>query len=542
MTRHTPTENTLYYGDNLSILRNEIEDESVDLIYLDPPFNSNATYNVLFQAPTGENSQSQIEAFGDTWHWTDAAERAFDEVVNGPNSDASAILIALRSFFKENDMMAYLAMMAVRLLELYRVLKPTGSMYLHCDPTASHYLKIVLDAVFGKEFILNEIIWQRSMGKSFMSRRFPRNHDVIFSYKKTDNNNWNGEYIFSAYDQGNLDQKTSEKYSQKDDYGRAYQLTSLINPNTNRPNLTYEFLGVTRVWRWTKDRMQKAYEQGLVIQTKPGMVPRFKRYLSEQRGRALSDVWVDIPPLNSQSKERLGYPTQKPVALLERIISASSSEGDLILDPFCGCGTTVHAAQKLNRRWVGIDITHLAIGLIQRRLGDAFPGISFGVKGVPKDIGAARALAAADKHEFQLWALSLVEAQPYKGGQKGADRGVDGYLYFKPDGKRTEKAIVSVKGGGTVNDAMVKDLITTVEHEGAGMGVFITLTTPTRPMIARAAAAGLYKTDWRDYPKIQILTIEELLEGKRPDLPWLDPSAFRKAAREDTSHQDELDL
>jgi site-specific DNA-methyltransferase (adenine-specific) len=279
-----------------------------------------------------------------------------------------------------------------------------------------------------------------------------------------------------------------------------------------------------------------------VIQTRPGGVPAYKRYLDEMKGVELQDIWSDIPPLSSQSKERLGYPTQKPVALLERIIGVSSNEGDLVLDPFCGCGTTVHAAQKLNRRWLGIDITHLAIGLIQRRLNDAFPGDRFSIRGVPKDIGGARSLAATDKHEFQLWALSLVEAQPFKGGQKGADRGVDGYLYFKPDGKRTEKAIVSVKGGATVNDAMVKDLITTVEHEGAGIGVFITLTPPTRPMIARAAAAGFYKTEWREYPKIQILTIEGLFEGKRPDLPWLEPSDFRKAAREETSRQDELDL
>lgn len=541
MTRHTPSENTLYYGDNLDILRNDIEDESIDLIYLDPPFNSNATYNVLFQAPTGENSPSQIEAFGDTWHWTDSAERAYDEVVNGPNSDASAILIALRSFLKENDMMAYLVMMAVRLLELHRVLKPSGSMYLHCDPTASHYLKLVIDAVFGKKNMRAELIWKRTSAHSDSKQgrmSYGRIHDTIFYYSKSDKIIWN--QLYTEYDESYI--SNFYKYIEEGT-GRRYRLGDLTGPGgAKKGNPSYEVMGVTRYWRYTKERMQQLIDQGRVIQTRAGGVPAYKRYLDEMQGVELQDIWSDIHPLSSQSKERLGYPTQKPVALLERIIGVSSNEGGLVLDPFCGCGTTVHAAQKLNRRWLGIDITHLAIGLIQRRLNDAFPGDSFSIRGVPKDIGGARSLAATDKHEFQLWALSLVEAQPFKGGQKGADRGVDGYLYFKPDGKRTEKAIVSVKGGATVNDTMVKDLITTVEHEGAGIGVFITLTPPTRPMIARAAAAGLYKTEWREYPKIQILTIEGLFEGKRPDLPWLDPSAFRKAAREDTSHQDELDL
>jgi site-specific DNA-methyltransferase (adenine-specific) len=278
--------------------------------------------------------------------------------------------------------------------------------------------------------------------------------------------------------------------------------------------------------------MQKAFDEGLVVQPSPGSVPRFKRYLDEQRGIPLGDVWTDVPPINSQAQERLGYPTQKPLALLERILKASSNEGDLVLDPFCGCGTTVHAAQKLNRRWIGIDVTHLAVGLIKRRLTDAFPLARFEVQGVPKDIGAAQALADADKHQFQLWALSLVEAQPFKGGRKGADGGIDGYIYFKPDGRTTEKAVVSIKGGAHVSDTMVKDLITTVEHERAGMGVFVTLAPPTKPMIARAAAAGLYKTEWRDYPRVQILTVAELLDGKKPEMPWLDPSVFKKAKRE----------
>lgn len=542
--------NTLYYGDNLTILREHIADESVDLVYLDPPFNSNANYNVLFKAPGGEQSAAQIEAFEDTWHWNDKAEFAFDEVMRSGNSDAAEMLRAMRSFLKENDMMAYLAMMAVRLLELHRVLKPTGSLYLHCDPTASHYLKILLDAVFGPDLFSNEIVWRRSTGKSLMSKRYPTNHDILLFYSKTHKMNWNESAIYQAYDPNDLPEKTAAKYSHRDDDGRVYRLDNLINPNPDRPNLTYEFLGVKRVWRWTRERMEQAFADGIVVQSAPGRVPQLKRYLDEQRGVAIDDVWTDIPPLNSQAQERLGYPTQKPLALLERILKASSNEGDVVLDPFCGCGTTVHAAQKLGRRWVGIDITHLAIGLIKRRLIDAFPMAQFDVLGVPKDLGGARELASADKYQFQFWALSMVEAQPFKGGRKGADGGVDGYIYFKPDGRTTEKAVVSVKGGGNVGVGMIRDLIATIDRERAKVGILLTLEDPTTTMRKEAAIAGLYDSGQevgergvtRKHPRIQILTIEDLFDGKRPDLPWVDSSVFRKAKREATSEQKTLDL
>ncbi|MGC2349404.1 MAG: DNA methyltransferase, partial [Methylocella sp.] len=354
----TSARNTLFYGDNLAILREHVEDESVDLVYLDPPFNSNANYNLLFKAPDGHQSQAQIEAFDDSWHWNEPAEQAFDEVMQSGNSDAAEMLRAMRSFLKENDMMAYLTMMAVRLLELHRVLKPTGSLYLHCDPTASHYLKILLDAVFGPTKVGNELIWKRQNAKGLAFTRFARNHDVIFRYTKSDVWIWNSQYV--GHDPSYL----SQFYRYKDANGRVYRLADLTNPNKNRPNLTYEFLGVTRVWRWTKERMNKAFADGLVVQSKPGAVPSLKRYLDEQEGNPIDDIWTDIQPVQAQAQERLGYPTQKPLALLERIISSSSNEGDLVLDPFCGCGTTVHAAQKLNRRWIGIDITHLAIHLI----------------------------------------------------------------------------------------------------------------------------------------------------------------------------------
>ncbi|MBI1868583.1 MAG: restriction endonuclease [Methylocystis sp.] len=529
--------NRLYYGDNLVILREHIADESVDLIYLDPPFNSNATYNVLFKSPTGEASPAQIEAFGDTWHWNETAERAFDEVLTSGNTDAAEMLRAMRSFLKENDMMAYLAMMAVRLLELHRVLKPTGSLYLHCDPTASHYLKILLDAVFGKTNFKNEIIWRRSHPKGHAFTRFATTHDIVFSYAK-DASKWKWNSIYVPHDI----ERAAKQYCLVDENGRRYQLTSLLNPNTNRPNLTYEFKGVTKVWRWTKERMEEADRNGLIILPKGGeRIPRFKRYFDEQEGIPIGDVWVDIEMASGE--ERLGYPTQKPLALLERIIEASSNPGDVTLDPFCGCGTTVHAAQKLDRKWIGIDITHIAIRLIRRRLIDAFPQAKFDVLGVPRDLGAAQELANADKHQFQLWALSMIEAQPFKGGRKGADGGVDGYLYFKPDGKTTEKAVVSVKGGGNVGVSMIRDLIATVDREDAKIGVFLTLEDPTTTMRREASAAGLYTSPLHGkFEKIQILTIEDVFAGARPHMPWIDPSVFKKAKREQLEKQADLDL
>jgi DNA modification methylase len=531
----TQKPNSLFYGDNLDILRNDVASESIDLIYLDPPFNSQSTYNVLFKSPTGEQSQAQIEAFEDTWHWEDgSAEDAFDQVIKSGNTDCAEMLLATRSFLKENDMMAYLCMMAVRLIELHRVLKPTGTIYLHCDSTASHYLKILMDSIFGKEQYRNEIIWKRSNPKSHITVNFPTCTDTILRFSKSNKvtfhqpyEDHDPEYLESAY-----------KYS--DDKG-TYRLLPLLNPNDNRPNLTYEFLGVTRVWRWTRDRMDRAYKDGLVVQLKPGAVPQYKKYLHDSKGRTVTNCWTDIP--QPAGNETLGYPTQKPLALLERIISASSNENDIILDPFCGCGTSVHAAQKLNRRWIGIDITHLAISLVKRRLVDAFPTAQFEIHGVPRDVGAARELAKADPHQFQLWALSMIEAQPYKGGRKGADTGIDGFLYFKPDGKSTEKAVIEVKSGENVSPQWVRALGQIVDRERAKVGILLMMAEPTTTMKREAFAQGFYESPMHGkFEKIQILTIEDLFDGKRPHLPWIDPSVFKKAKREKSEHQVELDV
>lgn len=531
--------NTLYYGDNLHVLREHVKDESVDLIYLDPPFNSNANYNILFKSPEGHNSDAQIEAFEDTWHWNDSAESAFDEVMRSGNTAAFELLRAMRGFLGDNDMMAYLAMMAVRLLELHRVLKPTGSLYLHCDPTASHYLKLLLDGVFGATNYRNEIVWKRTTAHSDTKGRFSHGTDVIFYYAKSREATWNEQHGPHS------DAYINSHYRHMDDQGRRYRHDNIIRSQSMgpRPNLAYEFNGFTPPfgWRTVREKLEEIDRQGRIHWSKSG-TPYLIRFLDEQKGDIIGNLWDDIPPVNSQAQERLGYPTQKPLALLERIISASSNEGDVVLDPFCGCGTAVHAAQKLGRQWLGIDVTHLAISLIEKRMKDAFPGAAFTVEGRPQDLGAALDLAERDKYQFQWWAVSLVDALPFGGKKKGADGGIDGLIYFKPDGKRTEKAIVSVKGGKNVDVKMIRDLHSAMEREKAPFGVFICTGLPTKPMEREAASVGQWQNEYtgRSHPRLQILTLAELFKGKRPDIPWVDASVMKSAKREDTSRQGSL--
>jgi DNA modification methylase len=532
--------NKLYYGDNLAVLPVAVKDESVDLVYLDPPFNSHATYNVLFSGKSGEQSHAQIEAFEDTWHWGKEAEMAFDAVMQSGNGDVAEILRALRQFLKENDMMAYITMMAVRLLELHRVLKPTGSLFLHCDPTASHYLKILLDGVFTPEGFRNDIVWKRAdtvkgnFGQA--SKFFDRNTDSILFYAKGEGQKFFPQ--FKPYTQEYID--GFYKYKEEGT-GRIYRLISMTGPGgAAKGNPEYAVMGVTRYWRYSKEKMNALIEAGMVVQTDEGNVPQRKLYLDQGKGVPVQSLWDDIPALHAQSSERLGYPTQKPLALLERIVECSTKEGDVVLDPFCGCGTTIHAAEKLHRQWIGIDITHLAISLIEKRLRDAFPGIKFEVHGTPKDLEGARDLAMRDKYQFQWWAVSLVNAVPYGGKKKGADSGIDGLIYFKPEGKATEKAIVSVKGGENVNVSMVRDLAHMVDREKAKIGVFITLADSTGPMPTEAVKAGYYESLYGKYPKIQILTISELFEGKQPNIPLVDSASFKKAAKEAVGDQDAL--
>ena len=536
--------NKLYYGDNLEVLRRYVKDESVDLIYLDPPFNSRQDYNVLFAEKDGTQSSSQIHAFEDTWEWNTEAMRAYEEIVEQGGQVADTMR-AFWTFLHGSDMMAYLAMMAPRLVELRRVLKETGSIYLHCDPTASHYLKILMDAVFGPQRFLTEIIWKRSSAHNDAKqgrKQHGRIHDILLFYSKGADWEWN--QVYTEYDEEYIN--NFYKYVEEGT-GRRYRLGDLTGPGgAAKGNPRYEVMGVTRFWRYTKEKMERLIQEGRVIQTKPGAVPSYKRYLDEMEGVPIQDIWTDIGPIGAQAQERLGYPTQKPEALLERIIKASSNEGDLVLDPFCGCGTTVQVAQRLHRCWIGIDITHLAIGLIKKRLSDAFgPNIkdTYEVIGEPTDYAGAAQLAEEDKYQFQWWALGQVGARPTD-EKKGADRGIDGRLYFHDDDSGKSKQIIfSVKAGG-VTVSQVRDLRGVIEREKAEIGVFLTFDEPTRPMLREAAEAGLYKSsDGSTYPRLQILTIQQILDGKQPDYPAHRRDAtFKKAPRSRPAPAENLTL
>lgn len=510
--------NVLYYGDNLEILRRYIKDETVDLIYLDPPFNSNQTYNVLFAEQDGKQSAAQIKAFEDTWHWDQEAARAYQETVEAGGRISQAMQ-AFWTFLGKSDMMAYLSMMAPRLVELQRVLRPTGSIYLHCDPTASHYLKILLDAIFGPRRFRNEIIWKRTSSHGNVSKTYGDVTDTILYYARGDSPTWNQLYI--PYSQKHVE----SSFTHVDSDGRRFTTSDLRNPGY-RPNLIYEYKGYKphpNGWAISREKMEELDRQGRLWfpPDKDGRI-RLKRYLDESPGQRIQTLWDDIPPISSQAAERLGYPTQKPEALLERIIAASSNEGSTVLDPFCGCGTAVVAAQRLNRHWIGIDITHLAITLIKNRLRDAFGeeiARTYRVTGEPYTLSEAVALAAQDKFQFQWWALGLVGARPVE-QKKGADQGIDGRLFFHDDTahSKTKQIIFSVKGGHT-SVADVRDLRGVIEREKAEIGVLISLQSPTQPMRAEAASAGFYQSPWGSHPRLQPVTIADLLAGRRIDMP-----------------------
>ena len=473
--------NKLYFGDNLDIMREHIPDESVDLIYLDPPFNSKATYNVLFQEKNGSQSGAQITAFEDTWHWGRESEESYHEIVTQKTKRLADLMQMLRGFLGTNDMMAYLIMMAIRLAEMHRIIKPTGSIYLHCDPTASHYLKLVLDAVFGFKNFRNEIIWhyRRWTGKA---RKFQELHDVIFFYSKTDGYKFIVQYI--DYTEGSRGRK----------------------------------------------------EQGVLHRFKKGEKPFLvSDGTVDEKGVRDNDVW-QIPFIAPSAKERLGYPTQKPEALLERIIKASSNEGDIVLDPFCGCGTTISVAERLNRKWIGIDLTHLAITLIKHRLEDTFKELSsYEVFGDPKHLSGAKALAEHDRYQFEWWALGKVAARPAQDKKKGADSGIDGYLYFMDDQSGNAKKIIIQVKSGHVKRGDIATLKGDMEREKAVIGAFITLEEPTRPMKEEAISAGFYVPEHysdKKFQKVQILTIEELLNGKQLEYLRVAPEVtFKRAER-----------
>ncbi len=539
--------NTLYYGDNLKILREYINSESVDLIYLDPPFNSNRNYNVLFKDESGHESEAQITAFEDTWHWTPEAAQTYHDLVTESTPAVSTMIGAMREFIGSNQMMAYLVMMAARLVELHRVLKPTGSLYLHCDPTASHYLKILLDTIFGNENFRNEITWKRRVGSSSAvheSNKFGVVTDTILFYAKSDKTHFHPQY--------NMEDPEYQKYIEErfryfDENGRRYRLDNLTNP-AYRPNLIYDYKGFKPTkngWAISREKMEQWDKEGRLYFPKnpDGRIQR-KRFLDELKGKPVQNLWTDIAEINSQAAERLGYPTQKPIALLERIIQSSSNEGDTILDPFCGCGTTIAAAEKLHRNWIGIDITHLSIALQKYRLKDSFNLVQkrdYKVIGEPVDLASAVELAKKDneRYQFQWWALSLVKARPLgatagsKEGKKGSDKGIDGLINFVDDRSGKPKRVLVQVKSGKVKSGDIRDLVGTITRENAPIGVFITLENPSKDMITEAATAGFYHSErWnKTYPKLQILSIEELLAGAEIKMPPTE-TTFKQAQKE----------
>jgi site-specific DNA-methyltransferase (adenine-specific) len=517
-------ENRLYYGDNLEVLRRHIADESVDLVYLDPPFKSDRSYNVLFKEQNGSRAASQIHAFEDTWTWNQESESTLAELVTSGGRVADC-LQAFRTFLGECDMLAYLVMMAPRLVELRRVLKPTGSIYLHCDPAASHYLKMLMDASFGPVNFRSEIVWQRSRGHSDKTlKKYGANHDVILFYTRTD------QWLFARqhHEKGAFAPKTHDLYQHTD--GKLYRKGDCRAPGNRGPLWTWN--GHALHWRFTQAEAQRLESEGRIVYSKTGM-PRVLRPVDLSRGHPLQDTWVDIDSPNSGSGELLGYPTQKPVALLERIVRSSCPEGGIVLDPFCGCGTTIAAAQALGRPWIGIDITHLAITLIKQRLKDSFgESAVFQVVGEPVSLPDAQRLAESDPYQFQWWALGLVGARPVE-QKKGADKGIDGRIIFQGDKTGTfESVILSVKAGN-VGAAHVRDLKGVLGREKAVIGVLISMQEPTAPMRTEAVTAGFHESsNWgRKYPKVQLLTVADLLAGKSIDMPPIRQvsTTFKKA-------------
>jgi DNA modification methylase len=520
MGNQGPIPNTLYYGDNLDVLRRHIRSESVDLVYLDPPFKSDEAYNLLFHE-AGTAVAAQVHVFADTWTWDEKAVASYQTIVEA-GGDLANTMRAFRTMLGTTDMLAYVSMMAPRLVELRRVLKPTGSLYLHCDPTASHYLKLLLDAVFGRANFVNEIAWKRTTTKGDYRQgaiNWPRVHDVLLYYARDSKRLRLFRQPFATYDHAYI----AAKYPYFDSDGRRYGLWDLTAPGSGtRGHPKYELLGVTRYWRYNADKMQALIKEGRVIQPSPGSVPRYKRFLDEMPGVAIGDLWNDIPPINSQARERLPYPTQKPLALLERIIEASSDPDDVVLDPFCGCGTAVEAAQSLGRHWIGIDVTHHATGVIKSRLVHAYgPAITatYEVVGEPTTVQDAAVLARDDPFQFQSWALGLVGARLAGPTKRGGDKGIDGRLFFhEVSGGSSKEIVISVKAGHLV-PAFVRDLRGVLDREEAALGVLISFEEPGPGIRAEAASAGFYDSVQGRFPRIQLRTIAELLGGQRIAYP-----------------------
>ncbi|MBW1708365.1 MAG: site-specific DNA-methyltransferase [Deltaproteobacteria bacterium] len=509
------TGNTLYYGDNLTILRRDFKNESVDLIYLDPPFNRNLSYKSLFTRKNIAKPAAQSSQASGYWVWDSAALSACLEIEAAGDSLARAMQ-AIRLVVDENEVLAYLVRMVPRLVELHRVLKPTGVIYLHGDPVVTPYLKIFMDAVFGPLNYRNEVIWKRVQPKSPAKVQLSRFHDVILVYAKSEKAVFHRQYR-------KHDPKYLERFYRFTDRGtgRRYMLDNLANPKKDRPDRTYEFppgSGVVRVWRWTKERMMKAWEEGRVVIPEKGKVARYVRYLDEMPGVPLSDVWDDIECLHSAGEEMSGNSLQKPEALLERIIRISSNEGDQVLDPFCGSGTSLAAAEGLNRSWIGIDVNLMALTLTKNRLRDAYGNqLKYKIIGEPGSLADAQTLADNSPGQFKWWALGLVDARPYEVNETEED--ILGQIHFFDDPRGKTKLIVFRVNPGTADIVDVRELRELVMRTKAEIGVLITLREPSESMLSVAARAGFYESPWGRYHRLQIITVADLLGGKRIDYP-----------------------
>jgi site-specific DNA-methyltransferase (adenine-specific) len=544
--------NKLYFGDNLEVLREYIPDDSVDLIYLDPPFNSQAGYNVLFTTPKDDADSAQAQAFRDAWTWLEDAHESYLELMRLGGGTARFI-DALKGALKESDMMAYLVMMAIRLRELHRKLKVDGSLYLHCDPTASHYLKVVLDGVFGPASFRNEIIWKRTSAHS-AALRWGDVHDCILFYTKSDKYAWNK--IVTDYDEA-----YKKRYKNVDEQGRRWADDNLTGPGTRGGDSGKPWKGFNPTdkgvhWKvsskavaeligeaeasnlTTREKLDVLDKHGLIHWPRSEGFPRFKRVLG--KGLPLQDMILDIPPLNSQAQERTGYPTQKPLTLLDRIIQASSKPGQVVLDPFCGCGTTVEAAERAGRRWIGIDVAVHAVKVIEGRLAELAEQrgkpVAYDIELLPRDFASAVKLAEKDKYQFQWWANYLFNPHALRErGKKGPDRGIDGELFFpNGPGRPWGRMLTSVKGGKIELDD-IRAFAHVLDAEKAEMGIFICLNKPTEKMRSEAIREGYADVVHGDMPKLQIVSIEEWFKGVNPPtlppLEHLPSAAFSRRRR-----------
>lgn len=515
--------NELHFGDNLDVLRGMAPD-SVELIYLDPPFNSNAAYNVLYGTRRGGPSQAQSHTFEDTWTWDHAARRALEQTAQR-HLKAGALLDAFSAVIPESNMLAYLAMMAVRLIEMHRVLKGTGAIYLHCDPTASHYLKLLMDSIFGPQRFLNELIWKRTSAHS-SAKRYGPVHDTILFYSRTDGFTWNK--LFQPYDQTYID----AFYTHRDADGRRWRRSDLTGAGIRHGETGRQWRGIDvtakgRHWAWPPSELDQLDAEGKIHwPEKAGGMPMLKRYLDEQPGVPLQDLILDIRPDHNLSRDRQGYSTQKPLPLIERLMLASTNEGDTILDPFCGCGTAIEAAEKLRRNWIGIDVTYLAIHVIEKRLAEAF-GTEikerYKLFGSPLDADDARALAARDWLEFQKWAVFALGGLPKD--RLGPDGGIDGIIrYHRVGTEQPNRAIVSVKGGFNVGVDDVHKLKSVVQRDRAELGILVCLNPPSAAMVREVASEGDVGPRSHRVPKLQIVTVNRLFEPNPIQLPgMLDP-------------------